>query len=396
MSNPTSRIPRSSPKWAWIVLLLLLSLTVAACGGGDEASISEEMENTTTPVPTVEIVPTESPAQAAPVPPMPDPEYLPPGKVLKSFRARSESIFSTLYADGTEEEEHAIFNNVFVRTDGPFGFDEVLELIELGHGHEHEASAEEPMPDMVIYSVDDGMAVGTGDQWSVAPRDGMDQPSPAFEVFTGLPGDFGSAIDEATVVGQETVNGVETVHYRVDDQTIFESLLGVMLNAEDGEVRQLSYDVWIAQEAKFVVKYDFVIQVANAQTTDLDGNPVVADEISARWQYELFDVNEEITIEWPADAPRPGQISLPGFAPGEFPIPPGAQTESTMFGIITLVSPEDAASVAAFYEEALVDLGWTMEGEGGFYNWSKDDAAIAMVIGPDEQGSGSRITIIPD
>jgi hypothetical protein len=67
-----------------------------------------------------------------------------------------------------------------------------------------------------------------------------------------------------------------------------------------------------------------------------------------------------------------------------------------MFGIITLVSPEDAASVAAFYEEALVDLGWTMEGEGGFYNWSKDDAAIAMVIGPDEQGSGSRITIIPD
>ncbi len=382
----------STPSRGWIALVLMLTLVLSACGGASEPAAEAPATSVpATAAPAVEatLAPTSVPQVEAPVA---DPEYLPPGKVLKSFRSRSETTFSTTFADGVVEAERGLFTGAFVRTDGTYGYDEVFEFYELGVGDEVDLAT--ITPDMVIYSVGEGTAVATGDQWSVAERDPLSQPSPAFEVFTGLPGDFAAAIDQAESLGKETVNGVATTHYQVSERSAFESILGMVMSEEEGEVQQLTYDVWIADEGKFVVKYDFVIQVTDAQTVDLDGNPTIAQEILAHWVYELYDINAELSIEWPADAPKLGEFTLPGFGPDEFPIAPGATIESTMFGITTLVTAEDAESVTAFYEEALTELGWQMEGEGGFFNWSKGDLTLSMIIGPDEQG-GTRITLIP-
>ena len=86
---------------------------------------------------------------------------------------------------------------------------------------------------------------------------------------------------------------------------------------------------------------------------------------------------------------------MPGFDPGQFPLPPETQIEANMFGITTMTSSLSPDEVIAFYTDALTGLGWSVEGMAGFYNWTKDDFSLSMVIGPDEETGGSSITLMP-
>lgn len=390
-----------------LTLLLLLALIVAGCGGDEEAASPASDAPTAAPTtaaaapakadPTATPAAAAAPAQDVPAAPSSG-EVLPPGKVLKSFRATSESIFATTYADGTVDEQKSSFVSAFVRTDGPFGFDESIEMsTEDGdHAGADTGSDAAPAPEkMVIISVGENTAMQMmGKQWTVAARD-VDQASPSFEMFSGLPGEMNDILSDAKKIGDETVDGIETTHYRVEDKTVFEAMLGTIMDESEGKLVQLGYDVWIAKEGGFAVKYQFVIEVEDAKVMDADGQEVVAPKMLMSMSYELSDVNTPITIEWPADAPEPGQIDMPGFDPGQFPLPPQSKVESSMFGITNITSSLSPDEVIAFYTDTLEGMGWIVEGMGGFYNWSKGDLTLSMVIGPDDTGGGSRITLMP-
>ncbi len=399
---PLRRIRRIRWHSLGLTLLLLLALVVAGCGGDEEAASPDptaapttaaagpaQADATATSAPKAEASKSDTPTPVAASAPAAG-EVLPPGKVLKSFRAHSESIFSTTYADGTVDEQKSSFESAFVRTDGPFGFDESFEMATTDAA-EAGADAEK----MVIISVGENTAIQMmGEQWTVTARDG-DQASPSFEMFSGLPGEMGDTLRDAEKIGDETVSGIKTTHYRVEDKTVFEAMLGTMMNEDEGKLVQLGYDVWVAKEGGFAVKYQFVIEAEDAKVMDADGQEVVAPKMLMSMSYELRDINTSITIEWPADAPEPGQIDMPGFDPGQFPLPPESKVEASMFGITTLTSTLSPEEVTAFYTEALTDLGWTVDGMAGFFNWSKDDLTLSMVIGPDEENGGTRVTLLP-
>ncbi len=405
-SNRMHPLFRRSWRMVGISILLIVALAVAGCGGDKEADSPAPTDAPAAAAPTTapaqdapaDPTATSAPAAAAPAPTdvpaieMPTQgEMLPPGKVLKSFRAHSESIFSTTYADGTVDEQKSNFESAFVQTDGPFGFDESFEMVDIGGTGD---SGEEPQ-DMTIISVGENTAMRMmGQPWAVTVRD-PEQASPSFEVFSGLPGEMADAIRDAKKIGDETVNGVETTHYRIEDKSAFEAMLGTMMDESEGKLAQLGYDVWVAKDGEFAVKYQFVIEVEDALVTDADGQEVVAPKMLMSMTYELSDVNAPITIEWPAEAPEPGQIDVPGFELGQFPMPPETQVETSMFGITSMTSSLSPDEAIAFYTEALEGMGWTMEGMGGFYNWSKGDLSMSMVIGPGDSGSGSQITLMP-
>lgn len=393
----TSRIP-----WRMVIptLLLILALMVAGCGGDDEETAADPaptpaaaaaVDSTVTPKPAA------APAKDAPAADAPaQGEILPPGKVLNSFRARSESTLSTTFADGRVEEVKSSFNSAYVRTDGPFGYDETFEMLAEGSGADGATDAATGGEAMVMISVGENMAIRTvGDQWTVLPRDQENQPSPAFEVFSGMPGEMEDVLRDAKKIGDETVNGIRTTHYRIEDKSVFGLMLGTMMDENEGELVQLGYDLWVAKEGGFAVKYQFVIEIKDAKTMDDQGQEVTAPKMLTSWSYELTDINTPITIEWPADAPEPGQVELPGFDPGQFPLPPETQIEANMFGITTMTSSLSPDEVIAFYTDALTGLGWSMDGMAGFYNWTKDDFSLSMVIGPDEETGGSSITLMP-
>ncbi len=248
---------------------------------------------------------------------------------------------------------------------------------------------------MVIISVGENTAMQMmGEQWAVSARD-VDQASPSFEMFSGLPGEMGDTLRDAKKIGDETLNGIKTTHYRIEDKTIFEAMLGTMMDESEGKLVQLGYDIWVAKEGGFAVKYQFTIEVEDAKVMDDSGQEVVAPKMLMSSSYELTEINTPITIEWPADAPEPGQIDMPGFDPGQFPIPPQSKVEASMFGITNLTSTLSPDEVIAFYTETMEGMGWTVEGMGGFYNWSKGELTLSMVIGPDEEAGGTRITLMP-
>ncbi len=402
MKNARQTLPPQRIRWhsVGLTLLLLLTLILAGCGGDEEADSPGSDAPTVAPTtvaaapaqtdPTATPTPAAAPAQDTPAP-VPTPgEVLPPGKVLKSFRATSESIFSTTYADGTVEEQTSSFVSTFVRTDGPFGFDESFEMTTL-EATEAGGDAEK----IVMISVGENTAMRVmGEQWAVTARD-VDELSPSFEMFSGLPGEMGDILDDAKKIGDETLNGIKTTHYRVEEKSVFEAMLGTMMDESEGKLVQLGYDVWVAKEGGFAVKYQFVIEVEDALVTDDTGQEVSAPKMLMSSTYELTEINTPITIEWPADAPEPGQIDMPGFDPGQFPLPPETQVEASMFGITSLVSALSPEEVTAFYTDALTELGWTADGMAGFFNWSKGELTLSMVIGPDEEAGGSRITLMP-
>jgi hypothetical protein len=101
--------------------------------------------------------------------------------------------------------------------------------------------------------------------------------------------------------------------------------------------------------------------------------------------YELSDVNQPITIELPEELS--GGVSMKGFE-GEspFPLPEGgtvmmSSPDVTM--LQTTLSPEDAA---AFYENALADLGWTKNEE--------DSMSVGGLVSLAFEKGGNRLTLI--
>jgi hypothetical protein len=88
-------------------------------------------------------------------------------------------------------------------------------------------------------------------------------------------------------------------------------------------------------------------------------------------------------------------LQAPGFAPGDFPIPPETDIASRYVGLPELVSMRPIEEVSRFYEEALAVRGWTVDGAVGLYRCSKDGVVFQLLITEDEATGGSRITLLP-
>jgi hypothetical protein len=74
---------------------------------------------------------------------------------------------------------------------------------------------------------------------------------------------------------------------------------------------------------------------------------------------------------------------VPGFVPNTFPLPDATQVIPRL-GMLEIRTAESDSDVAAFYRARLSDLGWTFEGELGFYSAGKDGQQISLTILPDE------------
>jgi hypothetical protein len=147
---------------------------------------------------------------------------------------------------------------------------------------------------------------------------------------------------------------------------------------------------WVA-DAGYVVKYVLDASLAGVPLADDAGNPLlVQQEVSAGYELSLLDAAPR--IEWPADAQPPGTISVPGFVPNTFPLPQGA-TATPRLGSLEVRIDLPSAEVSVFYRERLASLGWSFEGELGFYNAAKDGRRISLTILPDETNGGTVVRV---
>lgn len=400
------------------LLAVLLALSLAACGG-------ESTEPTASPTDTATAVPaTDTPVaepSATPVPqptetPVPQPTATPaaesatggetgeetatpepaaeetgdagtftaPGDALSSFRSRGDLAFLTTFEDGTTTEEHIQLDAAHVATDDQYGSNESLELTNTSDGKEETIR---------IYQVGEYVAIFAEGEWITVGRDQAGLYTTMAQTFTGLLDAMVVNMDEASQAGTETVNDIETVHYTIDDPAVFARM--AQIDPESDEViESVQLDMWVAQTDNYLLKYQIEAEVSNVADTDDAGNEIRVNQ-KIDWAYEVYDINDsDITVEFPEDVPEPGVLRVPGFEPGQFPIPPQTDAGISLFGTPELTSQLSEEEIIDFYQETLSD--WTIEGEFGFYTFSKDDVSFTMFVSADEESGETTVTILPE
>lgn len=178
------------------------------------------------------------------------------------------------------------------------------------------------------------------------------------------PNAFGS-VRGGRYIGQETVNGIRTKHYRYDEKAT-----GINVYT------RLSGDIWVAVDGGYAVK-----DVAEWEGSLLGLGDDSTEAGKGSWTWELSEVNEPLEIIAP-----PGCES----AAAGMPILPDA-TERTTFGdMTTYKTATKMADAVAFYEAEMPAAGWTAA-EGGMsmdefatLMFTKDDQKATVMISVDE------------
>lgn len=145
--------------------------------------------------------------------------------------------------------------------------------------------------------------LGAETEWISMPADGSEAFTADFSMAPGDPNEifdaYGDAPKTVEELGTETVNGVETTHYRITyDVDSME-----MTDEEREELEasglfadgQLPMDLWVSAEG-YPVR-----MVLEIDGTQVDAPPDEQFEMM-RMQYDLFDINQSITIEPPPDS----------------------------------------------------------------------------------------------
>jgi hypothetical protein len=360
-----------------IVVIMIAALLLAACGGGAAPSggvqsaatepSSKPAENK--PAAQATTPPVEQPTA---VEPTAEPETLELSNVtaglneLNSYKASFTMTFEG-QEDGQPKTSTLAFTEEFVKEPPAkrtiiTGFGSML-----GGGTDNSNASEGGIE---LIEVGGKMYSKMGDICSQVTADSGPQATTMMD-----PNSIIGGVRGAQRVGNETVNGIPAVHYKLDVTGL--ETMGY-LNG-DG-------DVWVAESGKFVVKYAF-----QATGTDkLFGMGAGSKEGTIKWIYELTEVNQPIDIQAPADC---------GGAAEDIPMMADAQDQAAFGGASTYSTPSKFEDVVAFYEKEMPANGWT-EAEGGMSadglsmkNYTKDGRSVQVMISADSGGGKTTVMI---
>lgn len=209
------------------------------------------------------------------------------------------------------------------------------------------------------------------------------------------PASFLLPVMRAALLGNETVNGIDCIHYQFDEKDLNDLQAGT----------QVTGDVWIAKQGGYVVKYSLIV------TPPADATPEGL-VVTQTWSYDLSILDAGSAILLPPNCePVPMDLPLPGGVQGVRRAGGQASFESTL----------SARQVIDFYLGALPGLGWVApdtipEGEislpfmatftqadqtldlvldSSEANLTRADVYIRPVSGPSAAGSQPTATTLP-
>jgi len=193
--------------------------------------------------------------------------------------------------------------------------------------------------------------------------------------------DFNAGKGRRSLFPQE-VNGVQCYKYTFTEKD-FE---GVVLPAGEAVTRAQG-EAYIAVDGGYVVKFVVDADVRYTSPEEL------FEEGTLTITFDIFDINQPITIEPPAEAKAQpaGRDDIPMLPDADIDF-----SSPEFFSYHTATSPTDAAQ---FYETEMPKNGWTAEegnlifDDGAFLNYTKGDETASVVIGTDENGTSVLVNI---
>ena len=205
--------------------------------------------------------------------------------------------------------------------------------------------------------------------------------------------EFLGNVGEASLVGEERINGIETLHY-----TFNESALG-------NEMTDFSWaqgDVYIAKEGNFLVRFrlegegivdDFEFDLADP--IDDNAKPQIGLIIV---EMNLTNINEPVNVTVP-EACESG--SLGGAA---FPVLDDAYESSSFGGFATYKTDASFAEAVSFYQTSLAADGWVyqendsfiFEGTTALMFFEQDGRSLTVTISEDSNSSALLVVIFEE
>jgi hypothetical protein len=292
-----------------------------------------------------------------------------PSELLDSYRIAASYIITSVLPNGERRVESTQLQGAWRRTDGPFGYDAAYTLTNISGSRRQTIG---------VVAVGEAVAIQSDGAWSTIAREAA-LPYGDPDQLLSLP--YITRINRGEDLGEETLAGVEVTHYRLTDPQTFAAAVADLAPVVPHSVRNVLLEGWVA-DAGYVVKYLLEAELDDARIFDETGGAVQAQqEVSAA--YVLSDLDAVARIEWPADAQPPNTLSVPGFVPNTFPLPQDARVTPRL-GMVEIRTSASEAETAAFYRDQLGALGWTFDGELGFYRAESEGRAIRLTILPDD------------
>ena len=209
--------------------------------------------------------------------------------------------------------------------------------------------------------------------------------------FNGIAdaGEFLEDVGEAELVGEDIVNGVETLHYTFDETAI---------SNEEIQFNWAQGNVYIAKEGNYVVRFTLEGEgVTNGLglATDIDNGGDKPQVGLIQMAFNLSSVNQPLSITVPADCEDSSAENV------EYPVLDGATEYTSFGGVITYNSTTAFADIVAFYQEELAADGWTyqedeslvIEGTTALLFFGKDGRSLTVTI-TEETGTEKFLIVI--
>lgn len=380
-----------------ILMLMALLLAVAACGGGEEpAAPAPEAPAATQPATQPEqpaaVAATPVPPTATPVPaaPTPEPEADVEEEVLSEEQmAALEALDSyrmvvTYTSTGTDSEGNPIDDSAEIITE--YTKDPQARRMEIRFtDNTNDEGAQDAMESFQI-GQDMYMYAGEDVGWMRISMEESPFNDPELAMLTSG-GIFSDLEQMQRVRPDQRINGIDSRHYQFDEK-VLSRLIG-----QDVEEVTARGDLWVAKDGGYVTKYALTVEVTEGNGGILDPNLVNG---TLEMNFELQDVNSEISIELPEEATT--GASLAGFDGRPFPAPEGSRVQAASANFTIIESDAPAADVIAFYEQALAELGWTRDEEASMsfgamasLAFSKDGVQLSLLINSDEATGKTQI-----
>jgi hypothetical protein len=359
----------------WIfALLLVLSLALAACGSSDEPTAAptapaesapaEAQSAESAPAPTLE--PTAEPTAV----PTPEPTAEPQLLSLADLRFTStpEQLDSYRYemvisATGTDASGAAVNQTMTI----------LMAYV-----------ADPPAMSISMSAAGDGQDLLDLDGFEMVQMGGTNYmvmgefgclPFPAEEDLTDNPmlsefspeNMFGD-LSNIRLVGEEDRAGLRVLHYQFDEAS---------LPAEDiQDIKFMNGDLYISKEGGFLVS--MIIELEGNAEEFLSGLDGVAEDVTARMEFNLKDINQPIEITLPAGCEEQTATSV------DWPLLEDAADIFNMFGMVSYTTAVSLAEATEFYQNAMADLGYTYSEEDSFAF-----ASTAMLVFKNSDGTVS-------
>jgi hypothetical protein len=180
----------------------------------------------------------------------------------------------------------------------------------------------------------------------------------------------------------QEVNGVQCYKYTFDEKDF--------ISQEDltqGEVTRAKGEAYIAVDGGYVVRFNVD---ADVRYTDPDQ---VFQDGTMTMAFDVFDINQPITIEPPAEA------KAQAGGREDIPMLPDAQVEFSSAGMTSYRTGSSVEEAAQFYEDGMPKNDWkagegnTILPEGTFLSYTKEGETATVIIGTDENGTSVLITV---